>query len=70
MAQPENKPQAVISMKDYLSFCHNCGEKGSHLVPPSMGDPSFYICDPNPELVEQKMRALQKESNDNSVSET
>jgi len=26
--------------------CSNCGEKGCHFVPPSLGDPGFYICKP------------------------
>lgn len=26
------------------SFCPNCGERGSHFVPPNFGDNGFYIC--------------------------
>ena len=26
--------------------CPNCGEAGPHFVPPSLGDPGFYICKP------------------------
>lgn len=25
--------------------CPRCGEKGAHFVPPSFGDPGFYICE-------------------------
>jgi hypothetical protein len=25
-------------------LCRNCGERGPHFVPPSFGDPGFYIC--------------------------
>lgn len=26
------------------AVCANCGEKGPHFVPPSLGDPGIYIC--------------------------
>ena len=26
--------------------CSNCGEDGPHFVPPSFGDPGFYMCTP------------------------
>jgi len=32
-----------------MSDCSNCGEKGLHFVPPSLGDPGFYICKPKGE---------------------
>jgi len=25
--------------------CPNCREKGAHFVPPSFGDPGFFICE-------------------------
>lgn len=25
-------------------ICPNCGEKGPHFVPPSLGDKGFFIC--------------------------
>jgi len=25
--------------------CSNCGEQGPHFVPPSFGDPGFFICE-------------------------
>ena len=33
-----------------MSICPNCGKEGSHFAPPSMGESSFYICDPNDRL--------------------
>lgn len=33
----ELKPKIVI-------VCSNCGERGPHFVPPSCGDPGYYIC--------------------------
>lgn len=29
----------------WRSTCHNCGEKGSHFVPPSLGDKGFFHCE-------------------------
>ena len=26
--------------------CPNCGEKGAHFAPPSLGDEGFFICKP------------------------
>lgn len=29
-----------------LSTCSNCGERGAHFVPPSLGEPGFFHCKP------------------------
>jgi len=43
--------------------CPNCGEPGPHFVPPSLGEPGFFLCDRPTETYltedrEQKMDAL------------
>lgn len=30
----------------YLSQCQNCGEYGSHFIPPCFGDDGYYFCTP------------------------
>lgn len=27
-----------------LPYCSNCGGRGSHFVPPSLGEPGFWLC--------------------------
>lgn len=34
--------------KGLVKRCLNCGEAGPHFVPPSFGDPGFYICARSP----------------------
>jgi len=29
----------------YSRFCINCGEVGSHFVPPTYGSPGFFTCE-------------------------
>ena len=31
--------------------CPNCGEKGPHFVPPSLGDPGMFVCKERVETV-------------------
>ena len=33
--------------KDYTNICRNCGDKGSHFAPPSMGEEGFFVCASN-----------------------
>ena len=28
-----------------LALCPNCGKKGPHFVPPSLGEEGFFLCD-------------------------
>jgi len=34
--------------------CLNCGEYGSHFVPPSFGDPGFFICEKSEPIAKTK----------------
>jgi hypothetical protein len=43
-----------LNVKKLLAYCLNCGEKGPHYVPPSLGDRGFYLCQPSPELVAKR----------------
>ena len=37
------------------SICMNCGEEGSHFVPPSLGEEGFFMCKPmSPKYAEVK----------------
>lgn len=36
----------------FVPTCHHCGEKGSHFVPPSLGDKGFFICEKEKEAGE------------------
>jgi hypothetical protein len=38
--------QAEVRIPD-LSVCPRCGKPGAHFVPPSLGEPGLFICDPN-----------------------
>lgn len=29
-----------------MSKCIKCGKEGPHYVPPSLGEPGFFVCDP------------------------
>lgn len=33
--------------------CINCGEKGPHFVPPSLGEPGFFHCTQNKERIKK-----------------
>ena len=54
----EPKPLVVLEIPKEIAqkrfknrLCMNCGKKGPHFVPPSLGEPGFYMCDSNPERV-------------------
>jgi len=47
-AERSDSVQADVRMPD-LSVCPRCGKPGSHFVPPSLGEPGMFICDPNAE---------------------
>jgi hypothetical protein len=36
--------QKVIKWPGYPLCMNGCGERGPHFVPPSMGEPGFFIC--------------------------
>ena len=42
MSGKKLKKKKKIHIKPIL--CPNCGEKGPHFVPPSLGEPGFFIC--------------------------
>lgn len=44
--------QAKDRVADFVeaALCPNCGKPGPHFVPPSLGEPGFYICEPAPEV--------------------
>ena len=51
MSKTKRRLQALkrsIRVRSYgikLSWaCPNCGDEGPHFVPPSFGEPGFYIC--------------------------
>lgn len=35
---------AMPAVRKLLAKCRNCGEPGPHFVPPSLGEPGFYMC--------------------------
>ena len=37
--------RAANAKNGLVPRCWNCGEAGPHFVPPSFGDPGFYICE-------------------------
>ena len=39
------KKMPVAKLPPVLRGCLNCGGQGPHFVPPSFGDPGFYICE-------------------------
>lgn len=39
----EQREQAIRDAK--REPCQNCGERGAHFVPPSLGEPGFFTCD-------------------------
>lgn len=41
----EARRSAERKLASKLRMCWNCGEPGPHFVPPSFGDPGFYICE-------------------------
>lgn len=43
----QKRLSAYRKTKSYIKGfepCFNCGEIGSHYIPPSFGDPGFYTC--------------------------
>ena len=38
------KPFKMPTVVQIIRPCSNCGEEGPHFVPPSFGDPGFFIC--------------------------
>lgn len=68
MAKLEQSANVTVPIKYLLSFCSNCGEKGPHFVPPSMGDRGFFMCKPNPELVKKKTAEIREKHG--TISET
>jgi hypothetical protein len=45
-----------------MSVCPNCGKEGPHYAPPGLGDPGFYICEPQDErsAALRKVRATEE----------
>ena len=35
-----------LHTKHGQTFCPNCGLRGAHFVPPSLGEPGFFTCTP------------------------
>ena len=50
----------TIPLDKLLRICLNCGEQGPHFVPPSMGDPGMFICEANPERVEEALAVARR----------
>lgn len=43
-AQQKWRRDYAFKIRHDASVCSNCGDKGPHFVPPSFGEPGFYMC--------------------------
>jgi hypothetical protein len=48
-------------------LCPSCGKKGPHYVPPSVGDPGFYLC--TERLLDGRVVSIEEYETSNDRSE-
>lgn len=46
----KHKDEMRVKRSVWEPTCSECGEKGSHFVPPCFGDIGFFICNPPPDI--------------------